>query len=170
MIGFPGITLDDPRRTAMEILESSLSGMSSRVFHSIREERGLAYYAGARQRLGVDPGQFFLVAGTRPDAAAEVESLLLTEVARVAREGIQPDEIARAKSQLIADHDMQLQNNMSLSLTSALNELYGMGYAYDFNAAQRIESVTADQIREAAASILVTNRMAVSIVLPVERK
>lgn len=170
MIGFPGIALNDPRRTALEILESSLSGMSSRIFHSIREERGLAYYAGARQRLGVAPGSFILLAGTRPDAAAEVESLLVTEVASVAREGLQPAEIARAKSQLIADHDMQLQDNMSLSLNSALNELYGLGYTYDFNAAQRIEAVTADQIREAAASILVTNKMAVSIVLPVEHK
>jgi zinc protease len=166
LLGFPGVTINDPRKTALEILESSLSGMSSRVFHSIREERGLAYYAGARQRIGLAPGLFFLFAGTRPDAALEVESLLAAEISRVAREGLQPDEISRARSQLIADHEMRLQNNMSLAVSSALNELYGLGYAYDFDTARRIESVTPDQIREAASSLLSTNKMAVSVVLP----
>jgi zinc protease len=166
LMGFPGIAMDDPRKAALEILESSLSGMSSRVFHTIREERGLAYYAGARQRMGLAPGLFLLFAGTRPDAAREVESLLAAEITRVAHEGLQPEEIARARSQLIADHDMRLQNNMSLAVSSALNELYGLGYAYDFDTAKRIEAVTPDQIRAAAASILSTNKMAVSIVLP----
>ncbi len=166
LLGFPGITMTDPRKPAVEILEASLSGMSSRVFHSIREERGLAYYAGARQRCGLAPGSFFLYSGTRPDAAAEVESLLAAEITRVAQEGLQPEEIARAKNQLIADHDMRLQDNMSLAISSALNELYGLGYQYEFDTAGRIEGVTPDQIRHAAASLFSTNRMAVSIVLP----
>lgn len=170
LLGFPGVTINDPRKPALEIMETSLSGMSSRVFNSIREERGLAYYAGARQRNGLAPGLFFFYAGTRPDAAKEVESLLVDEINRVSHEGLQPDEIARAKSQIIADHDMRLQDNMSLAVNCALNELYGLGYAYEFETAARTEAVTAQQVRETAASILATNRMAISIVLPVERK
>lgn len=166
LLGFPGITMNDPRKPAIEILEASMSGMSSRIFHSIREERGLAYYAGARQRAGIAPGSIFLYAGTRPDAASEVESLLAREITRVSQEGLEPEEITRAKNQLIADHDMRLQDNMSLAITSALNELYGLGFQYDFETAKRIEAVTPAQIREAAASLFSTNRMAVSIVLP----
>jgi predicted Zn-dependent peptidase len=58
---------------------------------------------------------------------------------------------------------------MSLAVACSLNELYGLGFAYDFTTRQRIESVTPDQIREAAASILSTNRMVVSVVIPKQK-
>jgi zinc protease len=126
----------------------------------------LAYFAGASQRVGVDPGLFILYAGTRAEARDEVESLLLKEIARVAREGLDADEISRAKNQLIADQEMRLQDSMSLAVGCSLNELYGLGCGYDFGTRQRIEAVTPEQIRTAAASILSTNRMAVSVVIP----
>jgi zinc protease len=169
VFGFPGVDLRDPRKEALQILEAAMSGMSSRIFHAVREERGLAYFASANQRVGVDPGMFILYAGTREEARAEVESLMLKEIVRVAREGLDANEIARGKNQLIADHEMRLQDGMSLAVACSLNELYGLGFAYDFTTRQRIESVTPDQIREAAASILSTNRMVVSVVIPKQK-
>jgi zinc protease len=169
ILGFPGIDMQDPRKDALQILEAAMSGMSSRIFHTIREERGLAYFAGANQRIGVDPGLFTLYAGTRTEARAEVESLLLAEIARIGREGLDPEEIARAKNQLIADQEMRLQDSMSLAVMCALNELYGLGYGYDFTTRQRIEAVTPEQIQKAAGSILSTNRMVISVVIPEEK-
>jgi zinc protease len=169
ILGFPGIDMQDPRKDALQILEAAMSGMSSRIFHTIREERGLAYFAGANQRIGVDPGLFTLYAGTRAEARAEVESLLLAEIARIGREGLDPEEIARAKNQLIADQEMRLQDSMSLAVMCALNELYGLGYGYDFTTRQRIEAVTPEQIQKAAGSILSTNRMVISVVIPEEK-
>jgi zinc protease len=170
ILGFPGIALHDPRKDALQVLEAAMSGMSSRIFHSIREERGLAYFAGANQRIGVDPGLFILYAGTRAEARAEVESLLLAEIARIGLEGLDQDEINRAKNQLIADQEMRLQDGMTLAVACSLNELYGLGCGYDFTTRQRIEAVTPDQIRNAAATILSTNRMAVSVVIPQKKE
>lgn len=147
-----------------------MSGMSSRIFHTIREERGLAYFAGANQRVGVNPGLFILYAGTRAEARAEVESLLLAEIARIGLEGLEQDEINRAKNQLIADQEMRLQDGMTLAVACSLNELYGLGCGYDFTTRQRIEAVTPDQIRNAAATILSTNRMVVSVVIPQKKE
>lgn len=166
LLGFPGIAVNDPRRDALDLLDTAMSGMSSKVFDTIREQRGLAYYAGASQRVGLEPGLFMLYAGTRPDARAEVETLLLREVDRVGREGLDAAELDRARRQMIADHEMRLQDNGNLAMTCALDELYGLGCRHEFTARQRIEAVTADQIRQAAASILNTNRLAVSVVLP----
>jgi zinc protease len=166
VLGFSGVSIHDPRRDALQVLETAMSGMSSRLFHTIREERGLAYFAGASQRIGVDPGQFILYAGTRLEARAEVEALILQEVERVTHQGLEADEIARAKTQLIADAEMRLQDNMNLATACSLNELYGLGCGHDFTTRQRIEAVTAEQIRQAARSILMTNAMAVSVVIP----
>jgi zinc protease len=166
IFGFPGIDLRDPRKEALQILETAMSGMSSKVFHTIREERGLAYFAGATQRVGLDPGLFALYAGTRAEARAEVESLLLKEVDRVAHDGLDAGEIARAKTQLVAEVEMRRQDGMHLAVTCALNELYGLGCNYEFTTRERVEAVTPDQIRQAAASILATNRLAISVVIP----
>jgi zinc protease len=169
ILGFPGLDMQDPRKDALQVLEAAMSGMSSRLFHTIREERGLAYFAGAKQRIGVEPGLFTIYAGTRAEARAEVETLLLAEIGRIGRDGLDQEEIARAKNQLIADQEMRLQDSMSLAVMCALNELYGLGYGYDFTTRQRIEAVTPEQIRNAAVSILSTNRMVISVVIPEEK-
>ncbi len=167
LFGFPGVSLTDPRRDALELLDAAMSGMSSKVFATIREQRGLAYFAGASQRVGLDAGLFTLYAGTRPDALAEVETLLLREIDRVGREGLDADELERARRQLIAEHEMRMQDNGGLAMVCALDELYGLGFAHELTTRQRLEAVTAEQVRQAAASVLTTNRLAISVVLPV---
>ena len=97
-------------------------------------------------------------------------ALILKEIGRVSHDGLDPEEIARAKTQLIADAEMRLQDNMGLATACSLNELYGLGCRYDFSTRQRIEAVTPEQIRDAAASIFATNRMAVSVVIPEKKE
>jgi len=132
----------------------------------VREERGLAYYVGALQFIGVDPGLFMFYAGTREDAVAEVEKLVNAEVTRLTAEGLTDEEMERARNQLIADYDMSLQDNLGLATICALNELNGRGYLHTFTARKRFEALTKDMVKNAAISIMSTNREAVSVVLP----
>jgi len=166
LFGFPGTGLADPRRDALRLLENAMSGMSSHLFETIREKRGLAYYASTTQRVGMDSGLFMLYAGTRADALPEVEKLFGAEIERVSTKGLDPDEIDRARNMVIAEHEMGLQDNGNLAMTCALNELYQLGFDYEFSTRKRIEAITPDQIRKAAASILSTNKLAISVVLP----
>jgi zinc protease len=166
LIGYPGINVKDPRRDALQVLETALSGMSSPLFEEIREKRGLAYFTGASFRPGIDPGHLAFYAGTRVDAIDEVERLINDQIGRIVRDGLTPDEIDRARNQMIAAWEMSLQDNLGLALASALNELYGLGYDYDFSIRRRLEAVTPDAIRAAAADLLKKERQAVSIVRP----
>jgi predicted Zn-dependent peptidase len=61
---------------------------------------------------------------------------------------------------------MSLQDNGGLAMTCALNELYGVGYDYVFGTPSRFRALSAEAIREAAASILKPERRAVSLVFP----
>ena len=166
LYGVPGVGLLDPRRDALSLLEAATGGMSSRLFETVRDKRGLAYYAGTRQKVGVDSGSFVIYAGTRTDALPEVERLFRDEIERITTHELEPAEITRARNMLTADHDMQLQDNSGLAMSCALNELLGLGYDYDFTTRQRIEAITPEQIRLAAASILSTNKLAISVVIP----
>ncbi|MBT3193620.1 MAG: insulinase family protein [Verrucomicrobia bacterium] len=166
LAGFPAVSLFDPRHDALNVLQTAMSGLSSDLAISVRDKRGLAYFVGAYQHAGVDPGLFGIYAGTRRGAAKEVETLYLEEIQRVTTEGLREEELARAKNRIIADHEMQLQNNMSVAMTCGLNELYGLGYDYAYSTADRINALTIESVRTAAASVLRTDRMAVSLLLP----
>jgi zinc protease len=166
LFGFLGAGLADSRRDSLLLLENAMSGMSSHLFESVREKRGLAYYASTTQRVGIDTGSFTIYAGTRADALPEVEKLFYAEIERVATKGLDADEIDRARNMVIAEHEMGLQNNGNLAMVCTLNELYQLGFDHEFTTRKRIEAITADQIRQAASSILSTNKLAISIVLP----
>jgi zinc protease len=166
LYGFPGVSIFDPRRDPLDLLEAATGGMSSRLFETVRDKRGLAYYASTTQRFGLDSGIFTLFAGTRIDALPQVEMLIREEIERVTTKGLDPEEIARARNMILAEHEMRLQDNSGLAMMCALDELYGQGFAYEFSTRKRIEAVTPEQIKQAAISILTTNKLAISVVLP----
>jgi zinc protease len=169
LAGFPGVTLTDRRRDGLVLLETALSGLSGRLAEDIREKRGLAYYMGAMQRPGIDTGLFMLYAGTRAEVLPEVRQIIEAAVQRVTHEPLGAAEFERARAMLCASHDMSLQDNSGLAMNCCLNELYGLGFDYDFTLPARLQALTPAQVLEAAASVLATNRMAVSIVLPEKR-
>jgi len=168
LMGFPGITLQDPRYEAVRILQDSLSGLSSDLAMEVRETRGLAYFVGAYQRPGLQPGSFVLYAGTRPDAVATVESLMRKELDRIAREGIRTDEFERARNRLIAAHEMALQNPLDTAMNCALNELYGLGFDFGLGTADRLRALTPETLQTTAASLFTQTVSGVSIVIPVD--
>jgi zinc protease len=166
LIGFPGVDVLDPRVDALGILENALSGLSSDLVIEIRDKRGLAYYAGAYQRPGREPGSVVFYAGTRPDVLQEVEGLLEEQIERVSTEGLRDEELSRSRAQLIASHEKGLQDNGRLAQTCALNELYGLGYLHAFKTRERLEAVSPAEIQRAAAELLKPGQKAVSIVVP----
>ncbi|MFN2351927.1 MAG: M16 family metallopeptidase, partial [Kiritimatiellia bacterium] len=76
MQGFPGIRINDPRADALDMLQQIMSGLSSDLVINIRDKEGLAYFAGALHRPGVDPGIFAVYAGIEQPALARVQELM----------------------------------------------------------------------------------------------
>jgi zinc protease len=170
LVGFPGVDIDDPRQDALNLLQRTMSGLSSDLGIEVREKRGLVYYVGSFNQVGVDPGMFVCYAGTRGEAVEEVEKLIGQEIDRVTEDGLRENELNRAREQMLSDHDKGLQDNLSLSQMCALNELYGLGYEYTFSLPQRVNALTREAVRAAAADILKEGRQAVSILLPEDKK
>jgi len=64
VIGFPGTTMHDEDRYALEMIQESCSDLGSRLFLRIREQLGLAYYVGAQTFRRTGAGYFAFYAGT----------------------------------------------------------------------------------------------------------
>jgi len=166
MAGFPGVTIADPHQAPLDVLQTAMSGLSSELALEIRDKRGLAYFTGAFQQAGIDPGLFAIYAGTRRESVDEVEVLFKAEIARLVKDGLRDDELARAKAQLTAAHAMRMQNQQSLAQECALNIRYGLGADHLFSRPERIAAVTAGDIRAAAQRLFGPGRMATSVILP----
>ena len=81
VVGFPGTTMFDDDRYALELIQESCSDLGSRLFLRIRERLGLAYYVGAQNLAGIMPGYFAFYTGTDSSTAKNPGSIIAPVVA-----------------------------------------------------------------------------------------
>lgn len=121
---FPGAGLLEPDYIEGEVLDELFSGMSSRLFERVREEKGLAYFVRSARLTAVDSGMFLFFAGTEPGKEAEVRKEFEAEVARVKAGRIKAVELERCRTRLKAGRRMGLQTNSARAMHAGLNVLF----------------------------------------------
>ena len=122
---FPGPRVNGDDFYASEVADELFSGMASRLFERVREEKALAYFVRSGRVTGLDAGMFYFFAGTQPGREAEVLAEIDAEIARVQSGGVEPAELARCQTRLKAARRQALQTNSSRALQAALNALQG---------------------------------------------
>ncbi|GAC1581110.1 MAG: pitrilysin family protein [Candidatus Elarobacter sp.] len=116
LLGMPGLAMRDERRYALSVLDMLLGGgMSSRLFQSVREERGLAYEIATFQQGYRDAGLFGISAGCTPERVQECVDVVVDEVDRVLHDGVTAAEVERARE--------HLKGNLILALESTYNRM-----------------------------------------------
>jgi zinc protease len=168
VIGFPGTTVMDDDRYALEILQETCSDLGSRLFLRIREQLGLAYYVGAQNFSGLVPGYFAFYTGTEPSKAAQVEKELLAEAELLRTAGLTAEELNRAKAKIIGQKKIARQELGNLASTSALDELYGLGWQRAELDDAKYETVTLEQLKQIAIKYLNPKAVVISLVKPAE--
>lgn len=112
VVGGRSIRRLDPDREALDIANHILGGgLSSRLFDEIRERRGLAYSVFSSAAAYADIGAWSVYAGTMPEHAADVRSLIGVEVARLVEHGITADELDIAQGYLAGSYEMGLEDS-----------------------------------------------------------
>ena len=166
VLGTVGLPRHDPRRFALGVLSTALGGgMSSRLFQSIREQRGLAYstYSFTSQYAGT--GLFGVYAGCQPGKAEEVLGLMRSELDDVAANGLRDDEIERAKGQVRGSMVLGLEDPGARMTRIGKSELaFGEILGVD-DLMARVDAVTSTDVMGLAADLLRQPR-ALSIVGP----
>ncbi|MDX6384371.1 MAG: hypothetical protein QOK48_1944 [Blastocatellia bacterium] len=135
-------------------------GTSSRLWQSIREDRGLAYSIGAGGNTYTDIGMFTIYAGTSPAHLDQVLELSLAELRRAVREPIGEDELQLAKEQAIASVLLSLESSSSRVGALARQEIiHGRRISPD-EVIRYIEAVTAEDAQRVAQSFFSTPQLA----------
>src|SRR5690348_12830126 len=153
LLAFPGFTFTDPDYHAASVVSAALGGgMSSRLFQEIREKRGLVYSIYSFVHAYSDSGLFGIYAGTGEAEVAELVPALCEEVRRMP-EGLDAEEIERARAQLKAGLLMGLESTSGRAEQQAHHMLL---FNRPFDAreiVQKIDAVDAAAVIRAARRI-----------------
>ncbi|HKP73509.1 MAG TPA: pitrilysin family protein [Pyrinomonadaceae bacterium] len=161
ILATPWPSARDDDRYAASLLGSVLGGgTSSRLWQSVREERGLAYSVGAAANGYTDTGVFHVYAGTSPEQLDEVLDLALAELRRVVREPVSADELQLAKDQAVASILLGLESTSARAGTLARQEMtHGRRISPDEIIA-RLEAVTPEDVQRVARTRFTSDRLA----------
>jgi len=147
VLGVKGLTRTDPRRYALGVLNTALGGgTSSRMFQEVRELRGLAYSVYSFASHHADAGVVGVSVGCLPGKYDAVLETVRNELAKVAAEGLTPEEVERGKGQLKGGLVLGLEDSASRMSRIGKAELVHDELLTIDEVVARIEAVTVDDV------------------------
>jgi len=154
-LGFPGLSMQDERNTALSVFNNVVGGsVSSRLFQHIREDLGLVYSVYSYPSFYTCCGTFTIYAGASPQKANEVLTLIQNEVAAVKKNGIHPAEVNKAKAMLRNAYLLALESPTARMHASGRSILH-LGYTRTHEEElHRINNISVDDIQEVTALLL----------------
>jgi predicted Zn-dependent peptidase len=163
-LGVPAPPITDDNRYATLILNTVLGGgMSSRLFQTIREERGMAYSIYSDLSPYRDTGTLCIYAGTSAGKALEVVDLILDEFRKLKDAPLSSEELTRAKDQLKGNILMGLESSNSRMANLARQEMYFQQFFTAEEVIARVDQVEAAQVQAMAQQLFATERIAVTL-------
>ncbi|MCX7779327.1 MAG: insulinase family protein [Negativicutes bacterium] len=168
-LGTASVPQNSPELYTAHILNNILGGgISSRLFQSIREERGLAYSVYSYQTNYSDAGLFTVYAGTRPGNTAQVIELITTNIADAKNNGITEAELIKAQEQLKGGLLLGLESSSSrMSRIGKLEITLGKYVTLD-EVVAKIERVTLADLNEMANRLFTPQNMCLTVLGPVK--
>jgi predicted Zn-dependent peptidase len=125
IIGFDGIPIVSPYKNQFMILNDILgAGMSSRLFQSIREEKGLAYTVSSFSDAYLDCGTHLTYSIVEPGKIDEYLEAVKEEISLLKTQGISKDELERARDSIKSSVILGLESRVSKMRFNVNNELF----------------------------------------------
>lgn len=164
-LGCPGIRRAAPDYLAAVVMNYLLggSGAGSRLYQTLREERGLAYEVFSNVQPRRERGYFFASCHTAVDTADEALGVLRAELIRLCEDGATPVEVALARRFFTGSLPLGLETNDHLATNALAREFYGLDEEFWLRDIERLEAITVAEVNEAARSIIRTDRLTVVV-------
>jgi predicted Zn-dependent peptidase len=170
MIAWRGPAAHDSDTLALDVLQYALSvGQSSRLTKALVFEQEIAVGVSVDWTWRFDPGAFTVVLELKPDGdPRKAEAALYAELEKVAKQGLEPRELEKAKNNLAAHLLRELATNNGRAHALGTYELMLGNWRAGLALPSQYESITAEQVRAAAAKYLGAERRSVVTLVPSE--
>jgi predicted Zn-dependent peptidase len=162
-VGFKGVAAGHKDRYAVYALNTVLGGsVSSRLFQEIRERRGLSYSVYSFLSGYSDGGTITVYAGTRGREVGQVLDLIVREIRKLAKDGIDRAELTRTKDQMKGSLMLSLESSHSRMNKLAKDELIAGTHTTLEDVIADIDGVTEQQVFQTAHNLFTDGRIALT--------
>jgi predicted Zn-dependent peptidase len=148
-LGVRTVPISSPKRYPLSVLSAILGGgMSSRLFHEVREKRGLAYYVRSSSEEYADAGTLVSTAGIDPKRVVEAVQVMVAEYSKIAqgKMALADEELKKAKEFLKGHLVLDLEDSRSVSGFYAHQELLEDQIENPSDVIAQIDKVTKEDI------------------------
>jgi zinc protease len=163
--GKPGLLVKDPDFVPANVLNHILGGgaFTSRIWHEVREKRGLAYSVNSGlypfKRAGVLLGG----TATKNERAKEALDVIREEFAKMAKDGPTEEELDKAKRYLIGSYALRFDTSSKIARQLDWLQVNDLGIDYPDRRNAEYAAVSMDDMRRVAQRLLSDGRMLVAI-------
>jgi zinc protease len=161
LMGAPGIRYGDPDYYALMVGNEILGGGSftSRLMKELRQRRGFTYgvYSSFQQMRAEGPFQISL--STRADQTPEALRVIRAELAGFLRQGPTDEELREAKASIVGSFPLTTASNKSIIGYLGAIGFYGLPLDYIDRYLERVQDVSAADVRKAFARHVEPGRM-----------
>ncbi len=167
-VGFPAVSSNDRDVYALDVLALLLGeGKAARLIQRIKEQddRVLEVRVSNWSPSFVQ-GQFLIYLDLAPDGWPDILTRLKEELERFKVEPLDQDKLEKAKKRVIAQHLFEKQSAFQMA-SSLASSFLDSGDPYDDSKyVEKIRSVTAEQVLEAARRYIDWNRVNIAVIKP----
>jgi len=143
-------------------------GISSRLFQSIREERGLAYSVYSYQNSYRDAGLLTVYAGTRPSNVSQVLDLIMENLQQLKHNGISQQELIKSKEQIKGSLLLGLESSSSRMSRIGKMEITLDKFVSLDEVVRKIDSVTLNDISRMIEQMFTAENLCFTALGPVD--
>ncbi|WP_296805949.1 pitrilysin family protein [Thiocapsa sp.] len=164
--GQPGMRRGDPDYFTLYVGNHILggSGLVSLLMEEIREKRGLSYSTYSYFLPLAQPGPFLMGLQTKNDQADQAREVMLDTLRRFIASGPSEAELTAAKKNITGGFPLRIASNSDIVGYLAVIGFYNLPLDYLDRFTDRIEAVTAEQIKDAFSRRLDPDRLAIVVV------
>jgi len=170
-LGFQAYSILDQRIYPLYLLSVILGGnMSSRLFTTVREKYGLAYYIKTDIGSYQDTGSFLIQTGLDKNRVKQALSLILAELKKVKEVGVTAKELKSAKEFLKGKLVLELEDSESVADWYGKQELLLNKISTPEERLKKIFKVNQNQIKKIAQDLIQKQKLNLAIIGPFAKK
>lgn len=165
LFGGAGIARNDPDFMAAYIVNHILGGgsLSSRLYHEVREKRGLVYSVSESLWWLNDSSLFLGSTATRADKASQTIDTINAELKRMGDEGPTQQELDEAKSYVKGSQMLALDSSAKFAGALVQYQLDNLGIDYIERRSAIIDAVTLEDAKRVAKRLWSNGVLSVSV-------
>lgn len=172
-VGVRTVPIEHKDQYALSVLSAILGGgMSSRLFHEVREKRGLAYYVRSSSDHYMDCGTLVSTAGVDVKRTTQAVEVIVEEYRKIKsdKHGITREELKKAKEYLKGHMVLELEDSRSVASFYAQQELLESKIDNPDSVLVKIDQVTEEQVIDAARKYFVNEGLNLAVIGKFEDK